>query len=152
LFWNDRSIPFLGGASIVVDLLVVGQIIPVATTLLTVWRVRKQLESGAIQMPSSAQSHAIRRLLPLPIWMRVIVLGIHGLLAAIGVIAALWLASMDTMSFWPYVLLQGVFGGLLAAYAAVLSAHRLIADAAAEQPFGRKVHGPSGAPITGIHP
>ena len=144
-FWNFRTVSFLGAPSIAVNLLVMGQVIPIVATLITVWRLRTRVAAGTIALPRAERSAGTRRLLPLPLWMRAIVLGIHGIVAAIAVCFAFWLASVDVMSFWPFVAFQGMFGGVLAAYAVVLTAHRLIAETAAERPPAERRHAQRGA-------
>jgi hypothetical protein len=152
LFFRYRTVSFLGGTSIVVDLFLTGQVVPIVVMLVTNWWVRTRLERGAIPLSSPSRTLRSRRLLPLPLWMRAIVLGIHGVVAAIVVSVALWLASIDSMSFWRFVLFQGVFAGVLAAYVAALTAHRLIADAAAERASREPAHVPQRVSTTGIRP
>lgn len=128
-FWNYEPIPFFGTSSIVGDLLGTGLILPIVVGLIGVARVRKHLRAGALSIPKAGRPGRIAaRILPSSLWFRAVVLGTHGVLAAMLALIALRILGIDAMPFWPFVIFQGTFAGMLAAYIVVVSGYRVIIE------------------------
>ena len=128
-FWNYENVPFFGASSIVGDLLGTAVILPIVVGFIVVGRVSKHLRAGELPIPKAARPGRIAaRILPSPLWLRAIVLAIHGVLAAMLALIALWMLRIDAMPFWLFVIFQGTFAGALAAYIVAISGYRVIVE------------------------
>ncbi|MCI0366253.1 MAG: hypothetical protein L0Y44_15510 [Phycisphaerales bacterium] len=55
-------------------------------------------------------------------------LATHGVLAAALALIVLRMLGIDAIPFWPFVIFQGTFAGLLAAYTVAISGYRAMVE------------------------
>jgi hypothetical protein len=130
IFWSYETVSLSGDAGVAGVLLGTGLILPIVVGFIVDARVRKHLSAGELAIPSSMRPGGIAaRLLPASPWRRAVALPIPGVAAAVLVLLALWALGIDTIAFWPFVIFQGTFAGMLAAGIVVISGYRVIVEA-----------------------
>lgn len=124
----DR-VPYAGATSIVVDLLATGFILAFVVTLIATFRTRKHLRQGELPRVEAGPG-ALRVLSALPTApvLRALILGAQGTAVAGMVLAGLKCAGVESMPFWPCIVMKGGFAGGLAAYTTAVAVVRAFRD------------------------
>lgn len=136
-YWTqgfDR-IPLWGWPSATIDLIPTGFGIGFCLSLILTWRLHRRLRNGVTRpaaiYPGGVPSFIHR--LPLDPWLRCLLIALGGVLAALLLIAAMWLLGVETLARVDFVILKTVFAAVVAIATMYMAGYRALGDGVTPQ-------------------
>lgn len=140
-YWTQglERIPLWGWSSMAIDMVPTGFGIATCLSLIFTWRLHRRLRFGTTSAASLYPGRVPRMVhrLPLNPWIRSLLIGIAGVLAALATILVIDAAGIETMARGDFIALKTVFAALIAAGAMMMAGYRALGDGITPQkPMG----------------
>jgi hypothetical protein len=140
-YWTQglERIPLWGWSSMAIDMVPTGFGIATCLSLIFTWRLHRRLRFGTTS-PAALYPGRVPRMvhrLPLNAWIRSVLIGIAGALAALAMILVIDAADIETMKREDFIALKTIFAALVAAGAMMMAGYRALGDGITPQkPMG----------------